>query len=111
MPTFKTIPKTEKTIENVDEVLLDIFKEQTHDRHWTVIVEETFDKVIRYHFTYYEKGLMHVTHTIDNNGRILSPRTFAAVENNKVTPGMAYGDIHANSTQLYESCKEQGETC
>lgn len=111
MPTFKTIPKTEKAIENVDNLLLDIFKEQTHDRHWTVIVEETFDKVIRYHFTYYEKGLMHVTQTIENNGRILSHRTFAAVENNKVTPGMAYGDIYTDATQLYESCKEQGETC
>lgn len=111
MPTFKTIPKTEKAIENVDKVLLDIFKEQTHDRHWTVIVEETFDKVIRYHFTYYEKGLMHVTQTIENNGRILSHRTFAAVENNTVTPGMAYGDIYANASQLYESCKEQSETC
>ena len=106
MPTFKTIPKTEKPIENLKHLLLNIFKEQTHDRHWTVIVEETFDKVIRYHFTYYEKGLMHVTQTVENNGRILSHRTFAAVKNNTVIPGMAYGIIYADASKLYESCKE-----
>ena len=106
MPTFKTIPKTEEPIKNVNRLLLNIFKEQTKDRHWTVIVKETFDKVIRYHFTYYEKGLMHVTQTIETNGRILSHRTFAAVENDTVTPGMAYGNIYTNEHQLFESCKE-----
>lgn len=49
---------------------------------------------------------MHVTQTIENNGRILSHRTFAAVENNTVTPGMAYDDIYADEIQLFESCKE-----
>ena len=106
MPKFKTIPKTEKPIENVNHLLINIFKEQTKDRHWTVIIEETFDKVIRYHFTYYKKDLMHITQTIENNGRILSHRTFAAVKNNIVTPGMAYGDIYADENQLFESCKE-----
>jgi hypothetical protein len=106
MPTFKTIPKTEKPIKQLNPLLKKIFREQTHDRHWTVIVEETFDKVIRYHFTYYEKGLMHVTQTIENNGRILSHRTFASVENDTVTPRMAYGDIYADASKLYESCKE-----
>ena len=106
MPTFKTIPKTEKPTEDVNLLLLNIFKEQTHDRHWTVIVEKTFDKVIRYHFTYYEEGIMHVTQTIENNGRILSHRTFAAVKNNTIIPEMAYGDIYADEIQLFESCKE-----
>ena len=106
MPTFKTIPKTKTPIKQLNPLLKKICREQTHERHWTVIVEETFDKVIRYHFTYYGKGNMNVTQTIENNGRILSHRTFAKIKNEKLTPGVAYGDIYADASKLYYSCKE-----
>ena len=106
MPTFKTIPKTKTPIKQLNPLLKKIFREQNHDRHWTIIVEETFDKVIRYHFTYYKKGSMNITQTIENNGRILSHRTFANIKNDTIIPGEVYSEIYADASQLYQSCKE-----
>ena len=54
---------------------------------------------------------MNITQTIENNGRILSHRTFASIKNETVTPGIAYGDIYADASKLYKSCKEWGDQC
>ena len=112
MPILK---KTTKPIENVDELFINILKEKekiNQDDYWTIIVEETFDNVERFHFTYYKNGLLQITKNVEKNGRFINHRTIASVNKNGINKGMSYNEpIYADPIQFLESCKKQGDKC